>query len=322
MVTSNPVQADPVRGPPPRRRRRLTLAALAVGLAALGTVGGYIYYQLTALDDGGEREVPLIRADDSPIKKRPDDPGGMAIPNQDKLIYDALRDTAEEEKADVLLPPPEEPLPAPEPIEPAEPALGAEAPPTPEPTPEPSPGPSPEPTAETPAPEPEAPPVMPEPMTEVAAAKPEPEAPPAMPEPTAEVAATEPEPEAPPAMPEPTTEVAAAESEPEAPPAMPEPTAAPATATASVAPAPVAKGFVLQLGAYRKAAVADAALRGLLKDNRDLLADLEPKVVRADLGTKGVFYRVRTGPVGDAAEARALCDRFKARRQACFIVEP
>ncbi len=255
-MTSDPFHADPLSVPPPPRRRWLRLAVLAVGLASLGAVGGYIYQQLTAPDGGDEPEVPLILADDGPIKKRPDDPGGMAIPNQDKLIYESLRDTAEEEKADVVLPPPEEPLPAPAPIEPAEPAPVAEAPPTPEP------------------------------MTEAAATEPEPE------------------------------------PEPEAPPAMPEPATAPATATASIAPAAAANRFMVQLGAYRKSAAADAALRGLLKDNRDLLADLEPKVVRADLGSKGVFYRVRAGPVGGAAEARALCDRFKARRQACFIISP
>ena len=54
----------------------------------------------------------------------------------------------------------------------------------------------------------------------------------------------------------------------------------------------------------------------------DLLGELKPKVVRADLGTKGVFFGVRAGPLGDAAEARALCVRLKARQLACYVVRP
>ena len=195
-----------------------------------------------------------------------EDPGGMAIPNQDKLVYEALRGIEGEERVEILLPPPEEPLPAPTPAEPE--------------------------------------PVLPEPPVEIATAESEPEAPPA-PEPAAEAAAAEPEAEAPPPTPEPAAEVAVVE---------PEPKAAP--------PTPTADAFMIQLGAFRGAAIADAALRGIVKNNRDLLGDLNPKVVRADLGTKGVFFRVRAGPLGDAAEARALCVRFKARRLDCYIVRP
>ncbi|MCH9021000.1 MAG: SPOR domain-containing protein [Proteobacteria bacterium] len=72
------------------------------------------------------------------MKMRPDDPGGMAVPNQDKLVYDMVAGETEGETFERLLPPPEEPLPPPAP-----PAPKAEPAPVPEPAPEPAPAPKP-----------------------------------------------------------------------------------------------------------------------------------------------------------------------------------
>lgn len=35
-------------------------------------------------------EPPLIAAPDTPVKRRPEEPGGMEIPNRDKLVFDLL----------------------------------------------------------------------------------------------------------------------------------------------------------------------------------------------------------------------------------------
>ena len=51
-------------------------------------------------------DVPLIRADARPIKVKPDNPGGMQIPDRDMLIYDPHRQVVEH-----LLAPPEKPMP-------------------------------------------------------------------------------------------------------------------------------------------------------------------------------------------------------------------
>jgi cell division septation protein DedD len=40
---------------------------------------------------GGSRQAPLIEADARPIKVRPDNPGGLRVPNQDELIFDRNR---------------------------------------------------------------------------------------------------------------------------------------------------------------------------------------------------------------------------------------
>lgn len=280
----------PLRPPgPPRRWLRIVVVAL--GLALLGGLGGYVWVTWP----GGEsvQEVPLIRADEGPIKKRPAEPGGMAIPNQDKLVYEALSEYGREEKVEVLLPPPEEPLPAPtsavpRPVAPAEPAEQPAAQPA---------------EAEAPPATPETP-VTPEPTTEIATAEPGPEATPPAPEPPAKAATATPAP----ASPKPAQAATVAAVPP---------------AAASPAPPAAAKAFMVQLGAYRKAPAADTGWRRLLKANRDLLGELKPKVVRADLGAgKGVFFRLRAGPLGDEAAARALCARLKVRRQGCFIVRP
>jgi hypothetical protein len=54
---------------------------------------------------------PIIAADTAPFKVRPENPGGMMIPHQDKLIYGRLsQDT--QQPIERLLPPPEQPMAA------------------------------------------------------------------------------------------------------------------------------------------------------------------------------------------------------------------
>ena len=110
-------------GPARPRGMQLRMVTGFAVVAAIAGLGGYVYQETTASAVG---ELPLIEADDSPTKHRPAEPGGMVIPNQDKLVYEALSEYGREEKVEVLLPPPEEPLPAPTPA--AQPAE-AEAPP-------------------------------------------------------------------------------------------------------------------------------------------------------------------------------------------------
>ena len=92
---------------PPRRgklrRPAIAIAGLAVLLGAL-----WVGYGMERKRAPGE--VPLIHADDTATKARPVQPGGMAIPDQDKLVYDQGRGQAQVEK---LLPSPETPLPSP-----------------------------------------------------------------------------------------------------------------------------------------------------------------------------------------------------------------
>ena len=56
-----------------------------------------------------------------------------------------------------------------------------------------------------------------------------------------------------------------------------------------------------------------------LQAKHSVLKSEKPSVVRADLGSKGVFYRVRLGGFEDQAEAKKSCARLKSHGVSCFI---
>ena len=70
-------------GPPWR------MIAIGGGLAAVLMVGAAIAWGISR--GGSSRGVPLIEADTRPFKVRPDDPGGLRVPNQDELIFERNR---------------------------------------------------------------------------------------------------------------------------------------------------------------------------------------------------------------------------------------
>jgi cell division septation protein DedD len=138
------------------RRVALLLFLLALGLLSLVLLRAYKAAQEAAI----VAEVPLLRADAGPIRRRPEDPGGMTVPHREMLVYEAIEGGTVEHVVERLLPPPEEPLPRPSPPEPViTPALDA-APPAPEPPVAPAAEPSPELAAAPP------PPPAPEPAAE------------------------------------------------------------------------------------------------------------------------------------------------------------
>ncbi|HEX2858696.1 MAG TPA: SPOR domain-containing protein [Alphaproteobacteria bacterium] len=62
-----------------------------VALVACGFIG-MVVYALWMRDEirSAQVEPALISPPDTAIKRRPDEPGGMAIPNRDKLVFDLL----------------------------------------------------------------------------------------------------------------------------------------------------------------------------------------------------------------------------------------
>jgi hypothetical protein len=99
--------------------------------------------------------------------------------------------------------------------------------------------------------------------------------------------------------------------------------ATPATAAAATPPAApqgAKTGNVrLQLGSVRSAGAARHEWDRIRQRNSDLLGALSASPVRADLGDKGVFYRIQTGPIGSIAADR-ICGALKARKVGCVIV--
>ncbi|WP_374311095.1 tetratricopeptide repeat protein [Dongia sp.] len=106
----------------------------------------------------------------------------------------------------------------------------------------------------------------------------------------------------------------------------PEPAAtAPATAEEQVAalpPAEPAAGIRLQLASVPNEADIEGEWKRLKKRIGVPLADQELHVERADLGTKGVFYRLQIGPFADRAAAQAACQDIKAAGGDCLLVGP
>jgi len=70
-------------GGPPWRIIIIAGFVLAVGAVVASLVWGF--------SRGSSRNAPLIEADARPIKVRPDNPGGLRVPNQDELIFDRNR---------------------------------------------------------------------------------------------------------------------------------------------------------------------------------------------------------------------------------------
>ena len=80
--------------------------------------------------------------------------------------------------------------------------------------------------------------------------------------------------------------------------------------------------FRIQLASVRDTSGAEAEWKRLSSKNKDLLGSLQMYLKRADLGEKGVFYRLQAGPLPDAAAAETLCGNLKQRNVGCLIVRP
>ena len=82
--------------------------------------------------------------------------------------------------------------------------------------------------------------------------------------------------------------------------------------------APLADGWAVQL---TSASSEDAARSTWAKLQRkhSILAGLLPTVVRADLGSKGIFYRVRLHGFSEQEAAKTKCKAFKRQGVACYV---
>lgn len=320
---------------PPRRSRALGIFVASFALAAFAGVVWYAYDQ--GLRRGTETTAPLIKADPRPAKLRPDQPGGLQVPNQDKLVYEAMRPgDGETPKVERLLPPPERPMaPPPPPPPPIPQAVPSAEAPVPPPAPAPVPPvqlPSSTPTA-TPAPVAQAPasqaPASQAPASQAPASPAASDAgiPPArivtpapapnIPKPADTPAATAQPRVEPTAPPPPATTPAPA------PVASSAPAPAPAPAAKPVASAPPAPGgFRIQLGALREVAAAEAEWNRLKRRYPEELGSLDHRIQTVDLGPgKGIFYRIQSSGVSEAS-ANAICAGLKAKNQPCIVVKP
>ncbi|MBI1209225.1 MAG: SPOR domain-containing protein [Azospirillum sp.] len=283
-------------GSPTRRqaapRRRNSRWGLILGVGAVGAAafaGLMLFGKLGATRIAGDQSIPLIQADPRPIKIRPEDPGGMEVPHQDKLVFDRLDPDAAPPLVERLLPPPEAPLPRP-------------APPPP---------PAPSQAAQTPAPQTSAPQAAAMAPTAGEGSLPTetvPMAPPPHP------VATDPGLPVPvfpaPRPPAPAPQAAT----PPVPPRPVPPPPVPAAATTG--------NFRIQLASVRSEADAKSEWQRLSGRYKEVLSGLTLHVARADLGgDRGIVYRIQAGFFSEA-RARELCGQLAAQKVGCFVVRP
>jgi len=105
--------------------------------------------------------------------------------------------------------------------------------------------------------------------------------------------------------------------------ALPKPPAKPEAATKPAEPAAKPDGGTptrIQLASLRTPDEARDEWARLKRENGDLLGKFTAVAVRADLGERGIYYRVEAGPVGDKAAAIKLCKALKDRGLGCTLV--
>ena len=315
VTASDALEFEPVVPEPPKRRLGLKAFMFLVVAAA----GAWSYYgdQLIQLWRGGQGGIPLIKADPGPVKVRPVNPGGLRVPNRDKLVYDRMHGKSagpgeaggESGGAERLLPPPEQPLPKPR----SKKEVAKETPKT-KPVPE-------VPTVKDvaaairPAPPPQAPTLSTAEETKTPALAPikaKRESEPKAEKLTPPVKILKP-------APKPVTKLAPKSEPKQATAAKP----APKPETYASAPIPSGRTYLVQLAAARSPQGARSEWERLRKKHLDLLGDFELKVTKADLGArKGVFYRLRAGPLADEKAARQLCQQLTKRQVGCLIIKP
>lgn len=279
-----------------RKPRNWGWLKLVVILAVLGG-GGYAGWKKWGEDfmrPTGD-DIPTVRALDGPFKVRPETPGGADVPNRDKEVYGLLdrSDKAGKGKAvtESLLPRPEAPMR--QPFTATAPGSIASEESSPQMTIDPGEADDDE--------------------TEMVEAKPEgASAAPAAPATSVPAPATaaRPSPEQvrtakPPAPPPPPPAVKSEEQI----------AAAPATSIS-------ARAFKIQLGAVRTEAAARVEWDKLRKAHAAVLGRLALNIERADLGTKGIYFRIQAGPFNDRAAADAACQELTKQKIPCLPIRP
>ena len=275
---------------------------IVLALLVLFAFAGVVWLAYTQGVARGRTETPVLAAASGPERVAPQNAGGANVQYQGFKIYE--QPAPSDDEGDAV---------------PAKPAAQAAAQPQ---------AAKPEAQAVKPEPAPPAPVAKPEPAIKVAAAapppvaKPVPVSPPAAPKPIPVAkAAVTPPPAMKQAMTPPPVAAATGTVANGAPRTLPGvgPGVAPVVAApkpvpvkAETPPAAVKGAFVLQIGAYKSQADADAAWKAYKAKHGALLASYGSDVQKADLGDKGTWYRLRVAGFSDRDVASALCDRLKA----------
>lgn len=308
---------EPTAEEEPQKGRGLLMGAALVGIAVAGAAAWYLFSGSStpqAQVDG----VPTIAATDDTYKVKPEQPGGMQVPNQDKQVYQRLNpaDTTsptatqqQQQQVERLLPTPAQPKapPAVDPMSESRAAMENTPPPAPALSTQPQATTRPPSVLSTPAPAPVAPaPVATTHPTALA---------PTTSKPATIAAAPTPQATPAPATPAPAPQQKTAMVTPPA----------PATPAAPAASAGVPSGsgtgpFTIQLAALRDEASARKVWQQMQQKYPALLGSLSLAIEKSDQGAKGVFYRVRGTGLPSEERARYVCAELSKDKVGCLFV--
>lgn len=81
------------------------------------------------------------------------------------------------------------------------------------------------------------------------------------------------------------------------------------------------RGNYIQLGSFRNQSEVAKQWQKLQKSYPDLLKKLTYISEKADLNEQGIFYRLQVGPFKSERDARKLCEQLTEYKQRCFFVK-
>ncbi len=288
---------------PKKRSLSLIVPLLITMIVMTGGVTIAWYSYTAGIKEGSEGAAPLLKPE-GPMKVAPANPGGLAIPHQDKTVFNAIDGRGKDEGVERLLPPPEKPMsipvrPVPSPaVTPTEPPVGSRV------------------RAADRAGESRAAVGKPVPLTPGGSRPEQPVAPtPSAPLPSAP---TPPAPSAGLTAPKAPT---VTPSPPKTPPAA-QKTARATPATKPAKPAAAAgKAFRIQIGSVSSDVQGRKYWESESAKHRDLFGTLSLNLQKATVKGK-VFFRIQGGPLPNRAAAADLCRKLKARKIGCIVVPP
>lgn len=325
FTSERPVRSDYARELSYARRRTITVLVSALVVGA----GVYAFW---GRPEPTPAEIPTIKSD-GVYKQKPADPGGIDIPNQDVRVYEELEGKGLP-RVEHLMPPPETPKEARQPDATALPDVGATAP-VPAAAPVATVTPSPQPqqgdvlqnasaikpvetTVEKapPPPEASAPPVALTPQNAPVAVAPNSLAAPkkeigSLDELLKRINANETNAAPVPTAKEPPVALASTAKEPVA-------ALAPA-AKEPAAPSAITEKSAVQLASLPNEAQAQELMATLQKKYADQLGNAKLHLARADLGSKGIYYRIQSETLVKD-EANRICLSLKKLNAGCILV--
>jgi cell division septation protein DedD len=83
----------------------------------------------------------------------------------------------------------------------------------------------------------------------------------------------------------------------------------------------LAGNWLVQIGAYRSRDEALQAWSKAQANHTSLLQSFQADVMQVDLGTRGLYQRLRFGPFETREAAVNACESLKAERQDCLVVK-